>query len=108
MSASVEELLQRHGAQLWRARERESDSGAAAAAGLPTGYAALDRCLPGGGWPRQGLIEILSDQRGIGELNEDDFFASIAKNGAGLLPSVVRQTLWLGCECSRRQDAKQV
>ncbi len=68
MSASVEELLQRHGAQLWRARERESDSGAAAAAGLPTGYAALDRCLPGGGWPRQGLIEILSDQRGIGEL----------------------------------------
>ena len=37
-------------------------------AGLPTGYAALDRCLPGAGWPRQGLIEILSDQRGIGEL----------------------------------------
>jgi hypothetical protein len=68
MSASVEELLQRHGAQLWRARERESDAGAAATAGLPTGYAALDRCLPGGGWPRQGLIEILSDQRGIGEL----------------------------------------
>jgi hypothetical protein len=68
MSASVEELLQRHGAQLWRAREREGEAGTATAAGLPTGYAALDRCLPGGGWPRQGLIEILSDQRGIGEL----------------------------------------
>jgi hypothetical protein len=68
MSASVEELLQRHGTQLWRARDRDGDAGAATAAGLPTGYAALDRCLPGGGWPRQGLIEILSDQRGIGEL----------------------------------------
>lgn len=68
MSASVEELLQRHGTQLWRAREREGEAGATTAAGLPTGYAALDRCLPGGGWPRQGLIEILSDQRGIGEL----------------------------------------
>jgi cell division inhibitor SulA/protein ImuA len=68
MSASVEELLQRHGTQLWRARASEGGAGVATAAGLPTGYAALDRCLPGGGWPRQGLIEILSDQRGIGEL----------------------------------------
>ena len=68
MSVSVEELLQRHGTQLWRARARAGDAGATTAAGLPTGYAALDRCLPGGGWPRQGLIEILSDQRGIGEL----------------------------------------
>jgi hypothetical protein len=66
MSVSVEELLQRHGTQLWRARA--GNAGAATAAGLPTGYAALDRCLPGGGWPSQGLIEILSDQRGIGEL----------------------------------------
>jgi len=68
MSASVEELLQRCGTQLWRARQGEGDAGASTAAGLPTGYAALDRCLPGGGWPRQGLIEILSDQRGTGEL----------------------------------------
>jgi hypothetical protein len=68
MSASVEELLQRHGTQLWRARASEGGAGVATAAGLPTGHAALDRCLPGGGWPRQGLIEILSDQRGIGEL----------------------------------------
>jgi len=66
MSASVEQLLQRHGTQLWRARA--GDAGATTAAGLSTGYAALDRCLPAGGWPRQGLIEILSDQRGIGEL----------------------------------------
>jgi cell division inhibitor SulA/protein ImuA len=36
---------------------------------LPTGFGALDRCLPGGGWPRQGLIELLADRHGIGELS---------------------------------------
>jgi len=68
MSVSVEQLLQQNSARLWRARETGSSAAAVAPAGLPTGYAALDRCLPGAGWPRQGLIEILSDQRGIGEL----------------------------------------
>jgi cell division inhibitor SulA/protein ImuA len=67
MAASVEELLQQHPARLWRARE-QTGSGSSAPAGLSTGYAALDRCLPGQGWPQQGLIEILSDQPGIGEL----------------------------------------
>jgi hypothetical protein len=64
--ASVEQLLQAHPARLWRAREQGAVS--TAPAGLSTGYAELDCCLPGQGWPRQGLIEILSDQRGIGEL----------------------------------------
>jgi len=64
--ASVEELLQNHPARLWRAREQGAVS--TAPPGLSTGYAELDRCLPGQGWPRQGLIEVLSDQRGIGEL----------------------------------------
>jgi hypothetical protein len=68
MKASVEQLLQENPARLWRAREPGSSTTAAVPAGLPTGYAALDRCLPGAGWPRQGLIEILADQRGIGEL----------------------------------------
>lgn len=66
MAASVEELLQQHPARLWRAREQSGAS--RAPAGLPTGHAALDRCLPGHGWPRQGLVEILSDHHGIGEL----------------------------------------
>jgi hypothetical protein len=61
---SLEELL-RHPA-LWRARE---PAGAAAGGGLPTGHAALDRCLPGGGWPRHGLVELLADRAGIGELS---------------------------------------
>ena len=68
MSVAVEQLLQQNSARLWRARETGSSAAAVAPTGLPTGYAALDRCLPGAGWPRQGLVEILSDRRGIGEL----------------------------------------
>jgi cell division inhibitor SulA/protein ImuA len=61
---SLDSLLQ-HPA-LWRAREQGEVSGRAA---LPTGYALLDRALPGGGWPLQGLVEILADRTGNGELS---------------------------------------
>lgn len=63
-SDALDQLL-RHPA-LWRARERDAAGGPP---GLPTGYAALDHCLPGGGWPTQGLIEVLADRTGIGELS---------------------------------------
>jgi hypothetical protein len=55
------EALLRH-PSLWRGR------GAAAPAGWPTGFAALDAALPGGGWPRRGLVEVLSASPGHGEL----------------------------------------
>lgn len=58
--AQLETLL-RH-PSLWRGR------GAAEPAGLPTGFAALDAALPGGGWPRQGLVEIITTGSGHGEL----------------------------------------
>jgi hypothetical protein len=35
---------------------------------IPTGFAELDAQLPGGGWPRAALTELLTNQRGIGEL----------------------------------------
>jgi cell division inhibitor SulA/protein ImuA len=35
---------------------------------LSTGFDALDARLPGGGWPRSGLIEILVSRFGVGEL----------------------------------------
>lgn len=47
---------------LWRGR------GAAQPAGFPTGFAALDATLPGGGWPRHGLVEVLTAGSGCGEL----------------------------------------
>jgi hypothetical protein len=48
---------------LWRG------TSAAPARGLPSGFAALDEQLPGGGWPRTGLIEILAARFGSGELS---------------------------------------
>lgn len=39
-----------------------------AAAGLPTGFAALDAQLPSGGWPRGSITELLLDAPGVGEL----------------------------------------
>jgi hypothetical protein len=47
---------------VWRGRSR------AAVETLSTGFAALDAGLPGGGWPRHGLIEVLTPQPGVGEL----------------------------------------
>ncbi len=47
---------------IWRGRS------AARAEVLPSGCAAFDACLPGGGWPRTGLIEILVPRFGVGEL----------------------------------------
>lgn len=66
-AAAVTALLQNHPAQIWRARE-QGDGTAHQPSGLPTGHAVLDACLPGHGWPRQGLIEILCDGTGLGEL----------------------------------------
>jgi cell division inhibitor SulA len=59
-TAQLEQLLQ-HPA-LWRGRS------VAPLATFASGFAALDRVLPGGGWPRSGLIEILTARQGIGEL----------------------------------------
>jgi protein ImuA len=49
---------------LWRAHQlgrRRDDA-------LPTGFAALDAELPGGGWPAGALTELLLPHAGIGEL----------------------------------------
>jgi protein ImuA len=78
----LEQLLQRN--VLWH--------GASVGAGVDavaSGFARLDAELPGGGWPRAGLIELLADAQGIGEL-------------ALLLPAFARFTgegkrvIWVG------------
>jgi protein ImuA len=50
---------------IWRAGQM----GLARANVTPTGHAALDRELPNHGWPHGGLIELLLQQSGIGELH---------------------------------------
>lgn len=49
-------------ARLWRG------DGAALQRAAPTGFAALDALLPGGGWPLGALSEIVYPQPGVGEL----------------------------------------
>ncbi|KPF48387.1 hypothetical protein IP80_11100 [beta proteobacterium AAP65] len=49
---------------LWRAHQL----GRPAGAGLPSGFAALDAQLPGGGWPQGALTELLLPHEGLGEL----------------------------------------
>jgi len=49
--------------QVWRGQPP-----AAASSRQPTGFAALDAQLPGGGWPEAALSEVLLAHDGIGEL----------------------------------------
>jgi len=63
MHTSLLQLLQRP--DVWRPGDRRSEP---SAAGNPTGHAALDRVLHGGGWPRAALTELLLERPGCGEL----------------------------------------
>ena len=51
---------------LWRARELPRHQ--SADAGISTGFSALDDALVDHGWPPAGLVELLSEDHGIGEL----------------------------------------
>jgi cell division inhibitor SulA len=51
---------------LWRADDLPADDAALA---RPSGFAALDAELPGGGWPQGQLVELLLDTPGLGELS---------------------------------------
>ncbi len=62
MTPSLESVLRHPG--IWRGSQRAQTAEAV----LPTGFAALDAVLPGGGWPRGALTELLIRRQGIGEL----------------------------------------
>lgn len=59
--AGLDEILEKH--PVWR-----GESAAPGADGVPTGFEILDRELPGGGWPRGALTELLAAREGFGEL----------------------------------------
>jgi hypothetical protein len=78
---ALAEILERHA--VWR-----GGSLAQAIAALPSGFSALDEKLPGGGWPRQALTEVLAAEAGIGELQLLlPAFASLTGSG--------RRTVWI-------------
>ncbi len=61
MSTPLNTLFQ--SALLWH-----GDQLARTTAVAPTGFPELDSQLPGGGWPLNGLIEVMLDRPGIGEM----------------------------------------
>jgi hypothetical protein len=76
-----EAMLQRHG--VWR--------GGALASRLPavsTGYAQLDKELPGAGWPAGALTEIMTAQEGVGELQ-------LVLPAVAALTSAGKRVIWL-------------
>ena len=64
LSAAFDALPERLRPVLWRGDQMES----AVDRALPTGFAALDAQLPGGGWPRRVLTELLLPHPGVGEI----------------------------------------
>jgi cell division inhibitor SulA/protein ImuA len=74
MKASVAELARLPG--VWRGGELEHASQPVVA----TGHDALDRELPGGGWPTGRLTEVLHDAVGIGEVS---FLAGAVQRASG-------------------------
>lgn len=63
MPAALDLIIQQYSPPAWK---RGADP--AGRDVLATGFAALDQLLPGGGWPRGALTEILVDGGGAGEL----------------------------------------
>jgi hypothetical protein len=59
--AALEHILERH--PVWRGGPLASSAPV-----TPTGFDALDRELPGSGWPAGALTELLTGHAGIGEL----------------------------------------
>jgi hypothetical protein len=78
---ALEQLLQRN--DLWRGGML-----GVCVDTLPSGFAALDAELPGGGWPRQGLTELLADEEGLGEL-------ALVLPAMARLTGEGRRALWL-------------
>lgn len=80
---------------LWRANEIAV---AEAESTLPSGFAALDAVLPGGGWPQGQLVELLVDAPGLGELSL--LAPALAERSAS------RPVVWvLPCDQDNKGDA---
>jgi protein ImuA len=77
--------------RIWRGKNARS-----AWAALPTGFAALDRYLPGGGWPLGPLIEVFVERYGVGELSLlMPALAALTLSGGGARASTRKWLAWI-------------
>ena len=67
-NARLNSLLQAGGGSLGHDVWRANQMGSYRSTIIKSGFPALDKELPGGGWPASALIELLLQQHGIGEL----------------------------------------
>lgn len=65
VTPDLQSLLQ--SPHVWRGGEQRGQQPTASA--IPTGFPVLDKALPGGGWPRGALTEILHAHHGLGEVS---------------------------------------
>lgn len=63
MNKELQDLLENNPA-IWRA----SDRGTTIPRGVTTGYPELDAILPGRGWPKNALVEMIAPRWGVGEM----------------------------------------
>ena len=85
-SSSLNKLLENP--RVWRGRSQGQ-----ADAGLASGYEALDRHLPGGGWPQNSLTEILVEHYGVGELRL--LMPALAYLSSGDIDTVHNEPGWI-------------
>jgi len=82
-----------HTPGLWRGSEYPSSESGSTDLGLSTGFPALDACLPWQGWPGDSLVEIITPQWGMGELQLVlPLLRRLSQQG--------RTSLWIAPPCS--------
>lgn len=88
-----QELLDSNGlrGRIWRGNNTRSGGAA-----LPTGFAALDRYLPNGGWPLGSLIEVFVERYGVGELTLlMPALAALSGGGQPRTPAARKWIAWI-------------
>ncbi len=82
---------------VWRAHELACPLARDPRRALASGHAALDQELPGGGWPRAALTELLLPHDGLGELRLlAPALAAVQRPPDGADDPAPRGLLWLG------------
>src|SRR5262252_6679126 len=78
--------------RIWRG----NDDARSTRVALPTGFAALDRYLPGGGWPLGALIEVFVERYGVGELTLlMPALATLSGGGQPWMPASRQRIAWI-------------